>query len=64
MKYLRLRSDGSVFSWNESMAHIADADTFECDPSRIPEAGIPDLAAFLAEDKPPVTKRAPRKAAE
>lgn len=52
MKYLRLRVDGSVHTYNEGLARFAPVDEFDCEPEAIPESGlIEDLMVFLLAQK-------------
>lgn len=52
MKYLRLRLDGSVHTYSESLARFSPCDEFECEPDAMPESGfIEDLQAFQASHR-------------
>jgi len=62
MKYLR-HPDGSVWTHTASLASMPGFVAFEADPARIPAAGIPDLVAFLADEKPAPAAEAPPKPA-
>lgn len=48
MKYLRMRADGSVHTYNEGLTRFAPVDEFECEPEALPESGfIEDLMVFM-----------------